>query len=103
MAEDRLNSLVPLKKAITRGCILKKVFLKISLNSQEITCVTVSCLIKLQVLACNFIKKETLALVLSCEVCEIFKNIYFEEHLRTADPANTILRYSHVNNIAMNK
>ena len=26
---------------------------------------------------CNFIKKETLALVLSCEFCEIFKNTYF--------------------------
>ena len=38
--------------------------------------------------ACNFIKKETLALVLSCEFCEIFKNThhgtpFFIEQLST--------------------
>ena len=32
--------------------------------------------------ACNFIKKETLAQVFSREFCEIFKNIFFTEHLR---------------------
>ena len=31
----------------------------------------------------NFIKKETLAQVLFCEFCEIFKNTFFTEHLRT--------------------
>ena len=31
--------------------------------------------------ACNFIKKETLALVFSCEFCEIYKNTFFTEHL----------------------
>ena len=31
--------------------------------------------------ACNFIKKETLAQVFSCEFREIFKNIFFTEHL----------------------
>ena len=31
---------------------------------------------------CNFIKKETLAQVFSYEFCEIFKNIFFTEHLR---------------------
>ena len=30
----------------------------------------------------NFIKKETLAQVFSCEFCEIFQNIFFTEHLR---------------------
>ena len=34
--------------------------------------------------ACSFIKKETPAQVFSCEYSGIFKNIYFEEHLRTA-------------------
>ena len=34
--------------------------------------------------AFNFIKKETLAQVFSCEFCEIFKKTHFEEHLRTA-------------------
>ena len=31
--------------------------------------------------ACNFIKKETLAHVLSCEFCEISRNTFFTEHL----------------------
>ena len=33
--------------------------------------------------ACNFIKKEALAQVFSCEFCKISKNIFFTEHLRT--------------------
>ena len=33
--------------------------------------------------ACNFIKKETLAQVFSCEFCEVFKNTIFTEHLWT--------------------
>ena len=37
-------------------CSVKKVLLKILQNSQENTCK----------IACNFIKKETLALVFSC-------------------------------------
>ena len=32
--------------------------------------------------ACNFIKKETLAQLLFCEFCKIFKNTFFTEHLR---------------------
>ena len=36
----------------------------------------VSFLIKLHASACNFIKKETLAQVLSCEFCEISKNTF---------------------------
>ena len=31
---------------------------------------------------CNFIKKEPLAQVLSCEFSQISKNIFFTEHLR---------------------
>ena len=58
-------------------CTVKKVLLKISQNSQENTCARVSFLIKLQAEACNFIKKETLAQVFSCEFCEIFKNTFF--------------------------
>ena len=37
-------------------------------------------LIKQQALGL-FIKKETLAQVFSCELCEIFKNTFFTEHL----------------------
>ena len=54
---------------------MKKVFLEISQNSQENTCARVSFLIKLQA-SCNFIKKETLAQVFSCEFCEISKNTF---------------------------
>ena len=35
----------------------------------------VSCLLK------NFIKKETQAQVFSCELCEIYMNTFFTEHL----------------------
>ena len=55
---------------------MEKVFLKISQNSQENTCAKVSLLIKLQAKASNFIKKETLAQVFSCEFCKISKNTF---------------------------
>ena len=43
----------------------------------------------LRPLAWNFIKKETLAQVFSCEFCEISKNTFFTEHLRmTASEKN---------------
>ena len=38
-------------------------------------------LLLMEIKACNFIKKETLAQVFSCEFCEIFKNTFFTEHL----------------------
>ena len=56
-------------------------FLEISQNLQENTCAGVSFLIKLQVSACNFRKEETLAQMFSCEFWEIFKDIFFKEHL----------------------
>ena len=43
------------------------------------------------------IKKRTLMQVFFCEFCEIFKNTFFIEHLRTstsAITANNVLRYS---------
>ena len=49
-------------------CSVKQMFLEISQNSYENTCVRVSFLIKLQ--------NETLAQLFSCEFCEIFKNIF---------------------------
>ena len=55
---------------------MKKVFLKISQNSQENTCARVSFLLKLQAF-CDLIRKEILAQVFSCEFCEICKNTYF--------------------------
>ena len=53
---------------------VKKLFLKISQKSQKNIYTRISLLIKLLL--------QTLAHVFSCEFCEIFKNIFFEEHLR---------------------
>ena len=44
--------------------------------SEGNTCVRVAFLIKLQASAFDFIKKETLAQVFSCELCEIYKNTF---------------------------
>ena len=63
-------------EAVARRSSVKKVFLEISQNSQENTCDRVSFLIKLQALACNFIKKEALPQVFSCEFCEISKTTF---------------------------
>ena len=48
--------------------------------------------------ACNFIKKETLAQVFSCEFCEISKSTFFTEHLWT-----TVFRESSTVVLAVNK
>ena len=69
-------------EAIVRRCSVKKVFLEISQNSQESTCVRDSFLIKLQALLANIIKRESLTQVFSCEFWEISKNNFFTEHLR---------------------
>ena len=52
-----------------RRCSAKKVFPKNSQNSHK-NCTRDSFLIKLQVYRCNFIKKEFLAQLFSCEFCE---------------------------------
>ena len=72
-------------EAIAKRCSIKKVFLKILQNLQENNRTRVTFLIKLQA------KKETLAQVFSCEFCNIFKNTFFTEHLRTAASVTTIL------------
>ena len=64
-----LNQVIPtidlryfqLTEAVLRRCSVKKVFLNISQSPD----------------ACNFIKKETLTQVFSCEFCEIFRNTFF--------------------------
>ena len=61
---------------IWRRRSVKRVLWEISQNSQENTYLRISALIKLQAQAWNFIKKETLAQVFSCEFCEISKNIF---------------------------
>ena len=59
-------------EAVAQRCSVNKMFLEISQNSQENTCARLSFLIKLQAEACNFIKKETLIQVFSCEFCEFY-------------------------------
>ena len=71
-----INDKIPIAEALAQTYSVNKVFLEISQNSQENTCARVSILIKLQAKACNFIKIETLALVFSCEFCEISKNTF---------------------------
>ena len=56
-------------EAVTRTRSLKKVLLKISQDSQESTCVGVSFITKLQASGSTQ--------VFSREICEIFKNTFF--------------------------
>ena len=49
--------------------------------------------------ACNFIKKETLAQVFSCEFCEISKNTYlYRRPLVAASVRKMVLFYSFTSN-----
>ena len=64
-------------EAVAWKCSVKKVFQRISQNSQENTRVRTSFLMKLQqVSACNFISKDTPAQVFSCEFYEIVEHGY---------------------------
>ena len=56
-------------EAVSQSCSVKKVFLEILQNSQGNTCVRAS--------ACNFIKKENVTQVFSCEFGEISNNTLF--------------------------
>ena len=68
------NYFARLLEAVVKRCSVKKVSLKISEKSQENTCAS---LFFKSFLPVNFIKKETLVQVFSCEFCEIFKNTFF--------------------------
>ena len=59
-------------EAVAQRYSEKKVFLEISQNSQENTSARASLLIKFQAWSA----KETLALVFSCEFCEISKSTF---------------------------
>ena len=61
-------------KVATEVVPQERMFLQILQNSQENTCARIF----------FFIKKETLAQVISCEFCEIFKNTFSTEHLGMA-------------------
>ena len=72
-----IRALTHITEAVVRRCSVEKVFIEISQNSQENTYARVSFLIKFQAKICNFIKKEALAQVFSCEFCEISKITFF--------------------------
>ena len=62
-------------------CLVNFVFVFSHLKIHPTVHALASCLFMPE--ACNFIKKETLAQVFSCEFCEISKNTFFAEHLWT--------------------
>ena len=73
----QFNYLKAFSEIVAQKYSAKKVFLKNVQNSQQNKCAGVSFLIKSQVEACNFAKKNTLAKVFSCAFCEVFKNVAF--------------------------
>ena len=63
---------------VAQRCSVKKAFLEISQNLQESTCARVYFLIKLQAFKVNNndTRMTPMALVFSCEFCEISKNTF---------------------------
>ena len=70
-------------EAVVRKFSLKQLCLETSHNSQESTR-TRDFFNKVAALACNFIKKESLAKVFSCEFSEISKNTFFQRTSQVA-------------------
>ena len=61
---------------------------------------------KLRHQACNFIKKETLGQVFSCEFCEISKNTFLTKHLRataSGDLVFLVLQFYHDFSVILEK
>ena len=75
-----------------RRCSIEEGALKDFTKFTGNTCARVSFLIKLLAKACNFIKKETLAQVFSCEFCEIFKNTFFTDYLQATPSVGSEIR-----------
>ena len=69
----------------------KKVFLEISQNSQENTCVRAFFYFCCRPEACSIIKKVNLAQVFPCEFCDIFYNsfLYRTPLVAASTPENT--------------
>ena len=76
-------------EAVTRRCSVKKVFLKISQNSQENTCARVSFFVKLQASGLQLDKKVTQAQVFSCEFCETSRIHFFNRTPLVAASVNS--------------
>ena len=67
-----------LKQKQSYGDVLYESALKNLRNSQENNGARVSFSIKLKAWVCNFIKKETLAQVVSCEICKSFSFLFLQ-------------------------
>ena len=73
---------------------MKKLFLKISQNSQPRNCVGVSFLTKFQASSLQlYEKRDTLTRVFCYEFCETFKNNFCIEHLRAAANASGVTEF----------
>ena len=71
-------------------------FLKTSQNSQENTSALVSFLIKLQAESSSIIKKETVALVLSCEFAKFLRTHFIIERLRLLRFSGCITKFLNI-------
>ena len=71
-----------LPEAVAQRCSVKKVFLEISRNSQENTCVRVSFSIKLQAEVCNFIKKRLWYRCFPVKFVKFPRTPFLKEHFR---------------------
>ena len=80
--------LLIMTEAVAQRCSVKKVFLETSQNSHENACARDSVISEAE--ACNFMKKEILTQVFSCEFCEIAKNTF---SFRTSPVAAPVMRF----------
>ena len=69
-------------EAVARRCSIKKVFWKISQNSQEDTCARVSFLIKMQVKPATLLKKILWLRCFPVDFAKFLRTPFFIEHLR---------------------
>ena len=89
-------------EAATGGVLEEEVFLKTLQNLQENTCARVSFLIKLQASRSGpLLKKETLALVFSCEFCQMSKSTFLTEDLWGDCFGSIIFQFSSACNISV--
>ena len=94
-----LGILLRYPEAVVRKRSVKRVFLNILQNSEENNCAGVSFYTKLLANSC---RKEIAAHVFSYKICEIFKNIFFKEHLRMTDSGHEVFQaifYTYSRNI----
>ena len=82
---------------VSQRCSVEYVFLKISQNSQENTCVRVSFLIMAQAEGSNIVEKEAVAQLFSCEICDIFKSkFYIMKRLRWLQFSGCITKFLNI-------